>query len=161
VSAWALNSIVRARMRSSIALLLAVLLPSCAGTPTHAIAAAQPACYWSTDGVRYNHFSLRLNPDLSFQFKLIGDIGTWAESSGTWARNQQDILLAQESALNRFDIAFPATLKILGNGSLRFKYDGAFYSSGGTDLVPSKCEPQGFSQDQAASRLGPTQAQDP
>jgi hypothetical protein len=101
----------------------------------------EPACFWSTDGRRYNHFSLRLNPDRTYRFDLIGDIGTWAESSGKWTRDQKNILLTQLSNSSKFDIKFPATLKIVKQGSLSFEYDGAFYSSGGTDLVPSKCVP--------------------
>ncbi len=126
-------------MRSSTAFLLSVLLSSCAGTLTPAITTADSACFWSTDGVRYNHFSLRLNPDQTYRFKLIGDIGIRGESSGNWAQNHNEIFLTQ---LSNFDeITFPATLKILESGSLSFKYDGAYYSAGGTDLVPSKCDP--------------------
>lgn len=128
-------------MRSSIAFLLGVLLASCASAPTSGIVKAEPACFWSTDGSRYNHFSLRLNPDQTYRFKLIGDIGTWAESSGSWIQDQKYVLLTETSKLIKFDLKLPKEMKILKNGSLSFKYQGAFYSSGGTDLVPSKCEP--------------------
>jgi len=128
-------------MRSLIAFLFGALLASCASAPTGDIVKAEPACFWSTDGLRYNHFSLRLNPDQSYRLKLIGDIGTWAESSGSWIQNQQDVLLTETGKLNTFDLKLPKTMKILRDGSLGFKYQDAFYSSGGTNLAPSKCEP--------------------
>ena len=137
-----LNSGVRAHMRSFTAsFILGAILTSCTSTPTRPIAVAEPVCFRSTDGLRYNHFLLRLNPDRTYRFNLTGDIGRWSESSGNWTQSQQSVLLTQLSKPDTFDIKFPTTLRILSSGSLGFKYSGAFYSSGGTDLVPSKCEP--------------------
>ena len=134
-----LNSGVRAHMRNQVALLIAVLLSSCAAAPSHNAVASDPACFWSTDGVRYNHFSLRLNPDHTYRLKLIGDIATWGESSGTWEQEGSTISLTQLSAFD--EIKFPARLKMLRSGSLGFEYKGAYYSAGGTDMTPRKCEP--------------------
>jgi hypothetical protein len=122
-----------------ICALLALFLAACSSLSTRSVSADAKSCYWSIDGLRYNHFFLALKPDKTYEIKLIGDIGTWGEASGAWEQEAGIVSLTQSAGGS--GIKFPTTFEIQSNGTLRLEYHGAGYSSGGTDLIPSKCAP--------------------
>jgi hypothetical protein len=125
-------------MRNLWVLIVGALFSGCATVSYQPIAVDTDHCYSSTDGVRYNHFYLHLQSGGNYQFKLQGDIGTWGEASGTWDQERENIRFFQTSTKDL--IAFPSHLQVQRSGSLKFDYQGAGYSAGGTDLIPRRCD---------------------
>ena len=117
--------------------LFALLLVT--GCVTRPVSVESDSCYASTDGLRYNHFYLRLNADKTYKFVLRGDISTWGTASGTWEQKAGFVSLVQSPSTDI--IKFPANFEILTDDSLRLEYNGPGYSTGGTDLIPMKCTP--------------------
>jgi hypothetical protein len=116
------------------------LLVGCTTIPAEPIAHDKAHCYSSTDGIRYNHFYLHLLPNGNYTIKLQGDIGTWGEASGNWIQERDTITLAETAKDSTNFVTFPTQFTIRRNGSMGFEYKGAFYSTGGTDLIPYKCD---------------------
>ena len=125
-------------MQIIFALVLSLLIAGCGTTATRSIGAQATSCYRSTDGLRYNSFYLQLKPRSSYKIVLQGDIGTWGEASGDWSQESGTVTLSQKTVKGL--IEFPTRFNIQRNGSLKFDYQGAGYSDGGTNLMPSECE---------------------
>jgi hypothetical protein len=80
---------------------------------------------------------LQLKPDATYAFSLNGDVGRWGSASGTWKQGDAAIELHETS--NDGHVKFPNVFKILSDGSLNLTYDGPYYSTGGTNLLPRQC----------------------
>jgi len=126
-------------MRFLRTLIFPLLISGCSSMSSRPISTDAASCYWSTDGLRYNHFFLQLETDGSYKTKLQGDIGIWGEASGTWTQEAGVVRVSER--INKSSIKFPAAFSVQRNHSLKFSYEGAGYSSGGTNLIPSKCDP--------------------
>lgn len=125
-------------MKALGTLTIVALLFGCSTPSTRPIAENNTHCYWSTDGVRYNHFYLHLRPGGGYTIMLQGDITIWGEASGTWAQEGHVIRLSETSV--KGIVNFPKGFKIQRDESLKFTYHGAGYSTGGTDLLPRRCD---------------------